>query len=182
MSRRLGIKLLLAAVSGGLCGVVWFLFDDFATWHEWLPFYGLSGLFFAVGVLWPYLRRDQNLYMRAAVLVLASILSYWCAIQTALGWNDQAWGPSYQDIGLASIVGTAIVWASALIIVPFRWSTQYGLLGVAAALVGGLLFYLGMEVSNAGLYLSYMAWHLATSVAIHFSRAAGPETTLLSAF
>jgi len=51
----------LAAVSVGVCGVVWFLFDDFETWYEWLPFYGLSGLIFAVGVLWPYLRRDHNL-------------------------------------------------------------------------------------------------------------------------
>ena len=120
--------------------------------------------------------------MRAAALVLASILSYWCAIQTALGWNDQAWGPSYQDIGLASIVGTAIVWVSVLIIVPFRWSTQYGLLGVAAAIVGGLLFYLGMDVSDAGLYLSYISWHLVLAVAIHLSRPAGPEGTLLSSF
>jgi len=78
--------------------------------------------------------------MRAAALVLASILSYWCAIQTALGWNDQAWGPSCQDIGLASIVGTTIVWPSAVIIVPVRWFMRYCLLGVAEAIVGCFLF------------------------------------------
>ena len=69
-----GLKVALAAASG------------FCSWLGWwstlmgrLPF-GILGLLFAAGVLFPYLRRDRFFWYRCLGLIAVSAISFYSAI------------------------------------------------------------------------------------------------------
>jgi hypothetical protein len=88
MLQRLDVKLVLAAVSGVLVGLI---MDDFPLYLFGKPAFidwlldllyvlALPGALFASSILWPYLRRDDHFLPRALALFATSVLSYWCAV------------------------------------------------------------------------------------------------------
>ena len=172
---RLDVRLALAGLSGIACGIVWATLADPDTVAELVLFYGLSGMTFGVGVLWPLLNADQSIVVRAVMLVLVSVISYWCAVQTAFGWDNQAFSPGVIALSLASIVGTAIIWAAVPVLSSVRPSWRYLVCGTIAAPVGGIVFYAMLDVPYLGFYGSYFGWHVTIALALFYA-SAGPST------
>ena len=171
MPLNIGIKLILAALSGILVTVCWGMFPDEENLLGWLGLYGLSSLVFAAGVLGPYVTRDRSLRIRGPALVLACVLSYWSAVQITMAWDGPTWGPEFQALLTASAVGAGIVWLAAAIIIPLPFTARYALLVLPAAMIGGWLFYFGLTLTNHGLFFSYTSWHLTMAIALHWSGA-----------
>jgi len=84
MNFSLRLRITLAVFSGLACALTWML-PKISGWEaeSWLDFYGLPALFFGAGVLFPYVGPGKVRYVRYFGLVLASVVSYWCAIWLA---------------------------------------------------------------------------------------------------
>jgi hypothetical protein len=171
-------KLVLAAVSGALVSlfgneIVYEWIPESNEWLGWLFQYGLTGALFAIAVLWPYLKRDRSFYFRGAALIASSVLSYWCATETAAGstwpgllsWRWDFAGDAWIT---ASFIGVAIVMLAVKLIIPMRWSLVYLLLGLLASVPGGLVFVWFYEDSWPGDMIPYALWHSIVCAAIHF--------------
>ena len=130
-----GVKALLAVASGVAVAMVSpgpsVRFDWVSTspspsfetdWTANLPDYALCGLLFAAGVLFPWLRRDWWLPLRAAGLVLVSALSLYGAIQLAVALTGHV---SVFAIALgSSVLGAAVVLVGAALLIAvtiFIW-------------------------------------------------------------
>jgi uncharacterized membrane protein YeaQ/YmgE (transglycosylase-associated protein family) len=182
MLQRLDVKLVLAAISGALVGLI-AMQDADPGKIGWVPsffyFYGVSGSLFAISILWPYLQRDGRFLPKAFALVGASVLSFWCALHTP----DHIPGiPAFSSSGamqfiVASIIGAGIVFIAAKYIVPFKWSLRYLLLGLIAGVVGGWAFDALQNAPGPGLTFSFIAWHCIVCAALHFGtpRSAEPK-------
>ncbi len=179
MLQRLDVKLVLAAVSGALVGLI-AMQDADPGEIGWLPsffsFYVVSGALFAISILWPYLRRDDRFLPKAFALVAASVLSFWCALHTP----DHIPGiPTFTSSGkmqfiVASIIGGGIVFAAAKYIIPFRSSLKFMFPGLLAAVVAGWTFGALMNTPVLGIAASFTAWHCIVCAALHFgTRSAG---------
>ena len=162
-------KLVLAAISGFFVAIDFQYLSETAGIFGWFTFYGLSGLIFAAGVLWPHLARDASRYVRAIATVVVSVASYWCAVQTWEVLSGPDWPRDILSVLSASLVGAAIVWAALPSVLGMKWSARFAWLGLAAAAAGGLLFHIGMELGDFGLYLGYTCWHLSMATAISLS-------------
>jgi len=155
------IKALLAAASGLACYWIFVWADGLPVIVGWLFVYGLSGLLFAAGVLFPYLRRDKILPYRGLALVLVSIFSYWSALQVVMRGHL---GPGTEDMLAASVVGAAIVLVGTKLIIPLQHAVRLALLGLPAAIIGGLIF----AWSTDGAFpVAYMAWHMLIAAVIY---------------
>ena len=78
-------KVALAVISAVGVGLTFLYQHDIAKlFMGSLLFHTLSGLFFAAGVLYPYIRQDKLVHVRAAALVVTSVLSYFLAMQVAI--------------------------------------------------------------------------------------------------
>ena len=173
---RLPVRLALAILSGIGVG-----FSGDLPGSGWVRDYGWAGAIFAVGVLWPHLRRGNLLATRAVGLVAISCVSYWAAIAAALevapklGLNDAS-EPNLAAFVLASLVGGAIVVVPAKWLVPLPTPAQYWVLATVAALVGGVVMYLGLASDLGGdllVFAAFATWHALFCVALHFGGRAG---------
>lgn len=133
---------------------------------------GVSGLVFAAGVLFPYLRRDRRIIFRASALIIVSSLSYWVALRIVKGLDSGFFPtiPGTDEFILGSIAGTLIVLVGARYIIPLYHSLQLVLTGIVAAICGGLLFAAPplWGTKEDSFILAYAAWHVLLALAIHF--------------
>jgi hypothetical protein len=173
---RLPVRLALAILSGVAIG-----FTGDVPGSGWLHEYGLPGALFAAGVFWPHLRAGNLVVARAVALVTVSGVSYWAAIGTALevapalGLNDAS-EPNLPAFVLASLVGAGIVVVPAKWLIPLRTPAQYWVLATVAALVGGVVMYVGLvsDLSSDPLnFAAFATWHALLCVALHFGSRAG---------
>ncbi len=178
MITKFRTKLVLAAASGALVPLSVQVYDRLTAsneWLEWLFGFGLPGALFAVAVLWPYLDRDRSFYLRGVALIGASVLSYWCANQTAIEFADISFGMfgPHGSVGwdawvAASLVGAVIILLAAKLIIPLRWSLVYLLLGLLASVLGGLIFHWSEDADWPQILIAYALWHSLVCAAIHF--------------
>jgi len=169
----IGFKVVLAAISGLLA---WFYFWKSPDWGaglppplDLLPDYGLPGMFFVAGVLFPYLVQTNLARPRALGLIVVATISFWSAIKVAVHFGRPLPVPMLEiDMRaylLASLVGAAIMLTGACILVPLKRKLELALAGTVAAMVGGLLF----EPTEAWPFLAFMLWHSLIAIAIHIS-------------
>jgi len=154
-----GLKVALAAVSGFCSWLV--------CWNTPLDadvrFYGLPALLFAAGVLFPYVRRDRFLWYRCLGLITISVISYYCAMNIALGgWR--AFGPGPESLVTGSLVGATIVLTGARLLIPLKHSVELVVTGLVAAIIGGFAFVL---VADDRVYLAFVLWHSVMTLAIY---------------
>ena len=138
--------------------------------------YGLVGLLFAGGVLFPYVGRGTLRYVRYLGLFLASVVGYWCAqwlaFQSplangnALPFGNGRW-PTLLSVTVGSITGTVIVMLALVLLAPIRASLAYVLLGVLAA-VGGVLSFGLVFNRSLGPAVGLAVWHTLACLAIYF--------------
>lgn len=171
----LRVRLLLAVTSGIGCTLVWFLEPDLESIFENLWFYGLSGLLFAAGVLFPYIRQDKFIHLRGAALVLISMLGCWAAIHMTIdnpffssGWlvgQESGW----LSFLTGSLTGAFTVMLAIALIAPVRATLLYPLLGVAASIAGGLITTITFDQDSFWvLGIGYVSWHIFICLAIYF--------------
>ena len=162
-----GFKIILAAVSGMLWGLAWY-----SGWSPtgnviflgWQTHYGLAGATFAAGVLFPYLKRDRLNWLRAIGLVVISEISFDAAVEAA----DIVFLKSGPDFVSASLVGAVIVLTGARFIVPLTRSIPLVLVGLPAAVTGGLAF---AYIPGEWIPLAFVALHTLMAITIHISES-----------
>lgn len=171
MLQRLDVKLVLAAISGVLVGLIAMQDGEDIGWlASFFYFYGVSGALFAISILWPYLHGDVRFLPKAFALVGASVLSFWLALHTP----DHVPGiPEFGSSGamqfiVASIIGAGVVFAAAKYVVPFNWSIRYLSIGLIAAIVGGWAFDALMNTPVLDIAASFIAWHCIVCAGLHF--------------
>ena len=164
---KLGQKLWLAGVSGGLVELVWIALINADTLIGHVAMYTLGGGLFVAGVLFPYLKRRDLFSWRSAGLVLASSVSFYCALYVSMEWSSGKMGPNLQDYVVSSLIGAAIVFLAVPFLTEFRFSIRYAIAGVVAAIVGGVAFGTITEVIPYGGYFAFMIWHMLMCVALH---------------
>ena len=176
----LGPKLLLAALSGFLVALFWSVLVDIDSSIYAVLAHGLLGSLFTAGVLLPYLRREDIRSWRPVGLVVISAASFYCAVYAATEWSSGHWGPNLEDFVIASIVGAGVVLLPSPYILTLRYSLKYLVLGVLAAVIGGVLFSLNFGDFIYGIYLNFASWHMVMCVALHFSNPSAAEDRWLA--
>jgi len=170
--KGIGFKIVLAATSGLFA---WFYFEHsgffdagFPPPFDWLSIYGLPGMLFAAGVLFPYRVQATFLWLRTLGLILVASISFRSAIAVAIHFSHPTGVGLEIDMRayfLASIVGAAIVLTGARIMIPLKHVLELAFAGVVAAIVGGLVF----EPTEDWPFIAFMFWHGLMAVAIHVS-------------
>ena len=176
----IGLKLLLAGLSGFLVAHSWINFVTADSSISVVLVYGLYGSLFAASVLFPYLKREDLRSWRPVGLVIVSAASFYCAEYAANEWASGKWGPNLQDFVIASIIGAGIVLLASPPILALRYSLKYIALGVVAALIGGVLFGVSFDEFEYSLYLSFGSWHMLMCVALHLSNPSAAEDRWLA--
>jgi len=129
-------------------------------------FYGLSGALFAAGVLFPYLKRNDRLFIRAFALVIVSGASYHAAVWLAL--EGPFAGPDgWISFTIASIAGAAIVMTALILATPARVSHAYVFSGLAAGLIGGPITYVTLPEDTILVLSGHAGWHMLICLAIY---------------
>ena len=161
-------KAVMAAVSGLICYAVYhFGFEGF--WPEPL-FYSASGALFAAGVLFPYLKYDRSVWLRGFGLIALSTLSYWSAIETASWVSSAEFSIDTRAFLAASLVGAIIVLTGARFITPLNRCIPLAVVGLPAAIIGGLTFALTLEAdSHFWASFTFLTWHSLMAISIHVS-------------
>ena len=169
----ISMRLLFAALSG--LGVALMMTTDLSidSLDEGTVFYGLSGLLFAGGVLYPYVKHDRHRAARIIGIVAASALSYWVAVNLTI---DGPWSMGVGQVGsnlwaftISSFAGVAIVMIALLPAGPVTLSRSYALYGIAAALLGGGITSMTLDADNFFVMSSgFISWHLLVCLAIYF--------------
>ena len=173
MSIALHFRIALCALSG--IGVAAIEIYGIFGYHNNLGTYGASGLLFAAGVLFPYLKRNEHFWLRAAVLVVASALSYYCAVwlvtEVPLG--------ALAAFTIGSVAGAGIVLATFAISTRARISVPFASFGLAAGLVGGPITWFTIWVVDSVFlgFAGYAIWHTLISLAIHLGLSASSKST-----
>jgi len=170
--KGIGFKIVLAAMSGLLA---WFYFQQFSEVSEgfppplgWISYFGLPGMLFAAGVLFPYLVQGTFVWLRALGLIVVAATSFRSAFTAAIHFGSPIGVGIEVDARayiVASIVGAAIVLSGARIMIPLKRVLELASAGVVAAIVGGLVF----ELTEDWPFLAFMFWHIFMAVAIHVS-------------
>jgi len=184
----LRVRIILAVVSGLACALVYFLAKNVEIAVDpkirVATGLGLIGLLFAAGVLFPYVGPGKLRYVRYFGLFLASVVGYWCgdwlALQgpgstsNPLPFGTGPW-PTWRSITVGSVAGAGIVMLALALIAPIRASFAYVLLGVLAAVGGGLLAVVSIEITAnifREVFLSagaaHATWHTLVCLAIYF--------------
>jgi len=187
MNFSLRVRIILAVVSGLACALVYFLPKNVEIAVDpkigEATGYGLIGLLFAAGVLFPYVGPGKLRYVRYLGLFLASVVGYWCASWLALHGPGSAdnpfpgggdW-PTPLSVTVGSVAGASIVMLALVLIAPIRSSFAYVLLGVLAAVGGGLLSVVSIEITAnlfrevfLSLGAAHAVWHTLVCLAIYF--------------
>jgi hypothetical protein len=168
MNISLGQRIGLCVLSGS--GVALFqIFEDNFDWlNEGVIFCALSGLVFAAGVLFPYLKRHDRFFVRALALVIASSASYYSAVWLALEGpfaGDNEW----VSFTIASVAGAAIVLIALAWMMPVRATPRFALAGLIAGLIGGPVTFLTLPEDHVLIVLGHTTWHILICLAIYFS-------------
>jgi len=171
MNMSLVTRITLACLSGIVVGFVFF--DDvYGGPFDWLIYYGFPGIAFAAGVLFPYLKSGDRRLLRSVGLVLASSVSFHCAVWVAL--NVAQIPGSFMSVStwisftLASLTGATIIIVAVVLIAPIRASLALLLLGLFASLIGGQVAFATLMKNLPVSFVGYMAWHTLIAVAIYF--------------
>jgi hypothetical protein len=93
---KLGRKLWLAGVSGGLVALVWINLVNVDTLIGHGALYSLCGGLFMAGVLLPYLKRRDLFSWRSAGLVLAGSVSFNCATYGGEFGTVESWDAFFE--------------------------------------------------------------------------------------
>lgn len=163
--RRIAFSV-LSGIGVGLLLVYGDIFDKFGGSPG---FYGVSGLVFAIGVLFPYLERGDRLVFRALTLAIASAVSYYSAVWLALE-GPIADSNGWLSFTLASIAGAAIVMTALVLTTTIRPTRNYVLYGLAAGIIGGPVTH--ATLPNDDLVLAMVGnavWHTLVCLAIYFA-------------
>ena len=177
----LRVRLILSIVSGTGCTLVWFLEPDFASLLENLWFYGLSGLFFAAGILFPYIRQDKFMHLRGAALIVASTLGYWGAMSMTIDYpfySSAEW-PAGSETGwfaylAGSFTGAFTVMLAVALIAPVRVTLLYPVLGIVASVAGGLVTTITFNQDGfLVMGIGYVSWHMLVCLAIYYGTKSG---------
>ena len=176
----LGVKLVLAALSGFLVALFWSVLVEIDNSVYAALAHGLLGSLFTAGVLLPYLWREDLRSWRPVGLVVISAASFYCAVYAAEAWSSGMWGPNLEDFVIASIVGAGIVLLPSPYILTLRYSLKYLVLGVLTAVIGGVLFSVSFGEFAYALYLNFASWHMVMCVALHFSNPSAAEDRWLA--
>ncbi len=167
MKISLPTRIDLCILSGIGVGLVQINDTAFTDFGGGLIVYGLSGLLFAAGVLFPYLKRDSTVFVRALNLTVASVASYWSAVWVALD-SPIAGEPEWMAFTIASIVGAAIAMAAAVLMTPIRASVTFVILGLLAGVAGGPITYFTLPEADILAILGHAIWHTLICLAIYF--------------
>ena len=163
LTNRIGLCILSGIGVGTL-----HIYDGFFDWPggAWV-WHVLSGLLFAAAVLFPYLKPDDRVFVRALTLVVASAASYFSAVWLAVD------GVYFVDLGLisfmiASVAGAAIVLIALVWMTPVRATPAFALFGLTAALIGGPVTFATLPEGPILALLGHTAWHVLICLAIYF--------------
>jgi hypothetical protein len=165
MNISLPTRISYAVLSGIVVGLVVRYVSDSGALGS-LPLYALSGLAFAAGVLLPYLKNGNKKLLRAAGLILASAVSFYCAVWLALEAPIPV--DDWLSFTAASLVGAAIVMVASVLIVRIRNSLAFVLLGLFAGVVGGPITFVTLPTDGLLLFVGYSTWHTLICLAIYF--------------
>jgi len=173
-------KIALAVISAIGVGLTFLFQRDIARlFMGSLLYYTLAGLFFAAGVLYPYIRQDKLVQVRAAALVVTSVVSYFFATQVAIdGLVSAAPGvPGVAGLSLASfvaagVVGVALVVVPLAAIAPMKFTPKYLALGILSGVAGGIVANYTLRSGEITLVmLGYACWHTLVCLALYFGSA-----------
>lgn len=134
---------------------------------EGVLWYGISGLVFAAGVLFPCLERGDRVLLRAIALAIASGVSYYCAVWLALDApfsNPHNW----LAFTIASVAGAAIVLLALVLATRVPASRRFALFGLAAGLIGGPITYMTLPETRTLVLTGHASWHILICLAIIF--------------
>ena len=162
-TKGISSKTCLAAISGLLAWLYFLGPSDLSTGSPLMP-----GMFFAAGVLFPYLVQGTLVWLRALGLIVVATISFWSAFQLALKLAAWDIGPSISLLAYicASLVGAAIVLSGARFIIPLRRTPELALAGLVAAIVGGIAF----KLAESWLFCAFIIWHSLMAAAIHVAQ------------
>lgn len=172
---RIGLKLLLASLSGFLVTIVWIMFFDGDTVISVIAFYLLAGSVFAAGVLLPYLKRADLTGWRSVALVLISSASFYCAVTAAIELSPGNGGPDGRDFVIASLIGAAIVLLASPFVLALRYSTKYAFVGLLSAVAGGIAFTAFADMDYGGMFFSFGCWHMLMCISLHIANPVAAE-------
>ncbi len=175
----IGLKLLLAGLSGFLVMIVWINFVHVDSVMGAVALYGFSGSLFMAGVLLPYLKHQDLISWRSTALVLISGASFYCAVFAANKWSGM-WGPSTLDYVIASLSGAAIVLLASPFVLNLRFSVKYAVVGILSALVGGIAFDVFDDLFGYSLFLSFGSWHMLMCISLHSGNPSAAEAGWLA--
>ena len=175
MTFSLATRVILAAVSGSGVAMVGLLEPELDSPLGFALFYGLSGLFFAAGVLYPCVTQDRFVHLRTTGLVLASAVSFrvavWMAIEGPFSASGFRIGTAWTNLGgflSASYAGAVIVLAAVAAMAPLRISVRLLIAFLFAATLGGAVASLTLTEDNFAVYSAgYISWHLLMAAALH---------------
>jgi len=171
----IGLKLLLASLSGFLVTIIFILFFDGGTLIGVIAFYLFAGSVFAAGVLLPYLKREDLMNWRSVALVLISSVSFYCAITAAIEWSPGNRGPNGQDYVIASLIGAAIVLLASPFVLALRYSAKYAFAGLLSAITGGIAFSAFTDMDFGGMFFSFGCWHMLMCISLHIANPVAAE-------
>ena len=162
-----GFKIVLAAISGFLAWFYFLFYLSSGVGFSEVIAYGLPGMFFAIGVMFPYLDQAAFTWLRRLGLIVLCAISFWSAIKVALQLATWEIGPQFGILAYvsASLVGTVIVLTGARLIIPLSRTLALTLSGLVAAIVGGLVCSLA-EPLDFG-WIAFPIWHSLMAAAIH---------------
>ena len=165
MTISLPVRISFAVLSAIVVGLVVTYVSESGVFGS-LPLYALSGLAFATGVLLPYLKNGNKKLLRATGLVVASAVSFYCAVWLAL--EAPVPGDDWLSFTAASLVGAAIVMVASVLIVRIRHSLAFVLLGLFAGIVGGPITLATLPTDGLLMFAGYATWHTLICIAIYF--------------
>jgi hypothetical protein len=152
--------------------------DQELRYPDWGPlFYATGGVFSAL-VLVPYLPNLQGvLKVRALALFACGVLSYWSAVETAVGLAVLPNDISGISVVIAGIAGAVIVGIGARLAVPhvLRWSGW--LMLAMAGCIGGVVVMFGLDegfrhypsrVDYVYLLPGHVAWEVLVCLALYY--------------
>lgn len=165
--KGIGFKIVLAAISGFLAWFYFLFYLSSGVGFSEVIAYGLPGMFFAIGVMFPYLDQAAFTWLRRLGLIVLCAISFWSAIKVALQLATWEIGPQFGILAYvsASLVGTVIVLTGARLIIPLSRTLALTLSGLVAAIVGGLVCSLA-EPLDFG-WIAFPIWHSLMAAAIH---------------